>query len=149
MSIRDMQNFKLGLDLHGVVDKTPMKFIKLAMCVKNNGGEVWLCTGSRNNQKLIDQLLSYCDGVQWWTHIFSITDYLIQNGVKHVENADGGIRVEEDSIWDRVKGDWAREHQIDLHIDDSPAYAQYFPEDTYLKFNERTTRSRQNSEKQI
>lgn len=136
--------FKLGLDLHGVIDKCPEKFIFLSMAIRGMGGTVIICTGSRNDQKLTDQLKGYCDGYKWWDSIFSITDYLIQSGVKYTENSDGGVTVEDPITWDRVKGDWARENNISLHIDDSPGYAQYFPSDIYLKFNERTERSRNN-----
>lgn len=142
MQFESDYEFKLGLDLHGVVDKCPDKFVYLAAAISNMGGEVIICTGSRNDKKLEEQLLAYGGGFQWWDSIFSITDYLIKTGIQHITNDDGGISIQDPITWDKVKGDWARENNISLHIDDSPAYGQYFPEDVFLKFNERTERSR-------
>lgn len=131
--------FKLGLDLHGVVDTYPDKFVAMASAIIRGGGEVIICTGSRNDDKLRSQLFSYTDGYKWWTSIFSITDYLIESGIPHIPSADGGVQVESEA-WDRVKGDWAKREGIDLHIDDSPEYAKYFEKGIYLKFNEREKR---------
>lgn len=136
-----MQNkkFKLGLDLHGVIDTNPSKFVKLAKAIKETGGEVIICTGSRHDTKLVDQLASYDNGFVWWTSIFSITDHLIKSGIPHTPSADGGVKVDNET-WDRVKGDWARRENIDFHIDDSPEYGKYFDQGVYLKFNERERR---------
>ena len=131
--------FKLGLDLHGVVDTYPDKFVRLAKSITRTGGDVIICTGSSNNEKLHAQLLSYNNGIKWWTSIFSITDYLKSKNIPHTESADGGIKVE-NVLWDQAKGDWAREFNIDLHIDDSPEYGKYFDKGIYLKFNEREKR---------
>lgn len=146
MQIVSNYPFKLGLDLHGVVDKCPDKFIYLALAVSNMGGKVIICTGSRNDEKLDQQLRSYSGGIKWWDEIFSITDYIIKSGIPFLHSSDGGVRVADNKIWDQIKGQWAQDNNISLHIDDSPAYGQYFPEDIYLKFNERTTRSRVNVE---
>jgi hypothetical protein len=132
------QKFKL-LDLHGVVDTYPDKFVRLAKSITRTGGDVIICTGSSDNEKLQTQLLSYNSGIQWWTDIFSITDYLKSKNIPHTESADGGIKVE-NVLWDQAKGDWAREFDIDLHIDDSPEYGKYFDKGVYLKFNEREKR---------
>lgn len=131
--------FKLGLDLHGVIDTYPEKFVKLAKSITVSGGEVIICTGSADNEKLHKQLLSYNNGIIWWTSIFSITDYLKSKNIPHTESADGGIQVE-NVLWDQAKGDWAREFNIDLHIDDSPEYGKYFDKGVYLKFNKRERR---------
>lgn len=134
--VMHMNTFRLGLDLHGVVDTYPDKFVRLARLITRTGGDVIICTGSSDNEKLQTQLLSYNNGVQWWTSIFSITDYLKSRNIPHTESADGGIKVE-NILWDQAKGDWAREFNIDLHIDDSPEYGKYFDKGIYLKFNER------------
>ncbi len=133
-------SIKLGLDLHGVIDSYPEKFVKLSKAIIAGGGEVIICTGSRNDEKLVAQLMGYNEyKEQWWTSIFSITDFLIASGIPHTPSADGGVKVESEA-WDRVKGDWARREDIDLHIDDSPEYAKYFDRGIYLKFNEREKR---------
>lgn len=131
--------FSLGLDLHGVVDKYPYKFVRLSKTIIEGGGEVIICTGSSDNEKLVNQLLSYNNGQQWWTSIFSITDFLIESGVPHVPTADGGVQVASNA-WDSVKGKWAQVNGIDLHIDDSPEYGKYFGKGVYLKFEEREKR---------
>lgn len=130
---------KIGLDLHGVIDAHPEKFVALAKAIIWGGGQVIICTGSRNDEKLINQLLNYNNGGKWWTNIFSITDYLIESGVPHTPSSDGGVKVDNEA-WDRVKGDWAKRENIDFHIDDSPEYGKYFEDGIYLKFNDRINR---------
>ena len=133
------KKIKVGLDLHGVIDSQPEKFVRLAKAIIAGGGEVYICTGSRNDQKLFEQLVSYNNGFKWWTDIFSVTDHLIASGVDHIPSADGGIQCES-VAWDVVKGKWAEYYNIDFHIDDSPVYGEYFHPGIYLKFNERTER---------
>lgn len=132
----------LGLDLHGVVDTYPYKFIPLALAVKAAGGKVYIMTGA--SADLAKKQISDAEGQTyalsiWYDKILSITDYLKSQEVPHIQNEDGGIRVD-DETWDRVKSVWAKEYQIDLHIDDSPVYGKYFEPGVYLKFNEREKR---------
>lgn len=131
---------KLSLDIHGVIDAQPHKFITLALSVQRDGGKVYVCTGSSDTLKLRKELLDYANGYPWFDEIFSVTDYLKAQGVPYTDTPDGGIRVDE-IIWDKVKGDWAAREEIDLHIDDSPVYGNYFPEGVYLKFSSRDTRN--------
>jgi hypothetical protein len=140
--------FSVGLDIHGVLDKYPRKFIKLANIIRAGGGRVVICTGASVEvaQKQLEEINKshnpnkfFNVPLVFWDEIFSITDYLKAKGVEHTPTDDGGIRVATE-IWDRVKGDWAREYEIDLHIDDSPVYGSLFPEGVYLKFNDRSSR---------
>jgi hypothetical protein len=143
------RKFTLGLDIHGVLDKHPRKFIQMSNIIRAGGGRVVVCTGASvevatKQLKDLNKLhnpnyFPVLGETSFWDEIFSITDYLKAKGVAHTPTDDGGIQVETE-IWDRVKGDWAREYEIDLHIDDSPEYGRHFPDGVYLKFNDRASR---------
>jgi 8-oxo-dGTP diphosphatase len=122
--------FKLGIDIHGVLDTYPALLLNLAKLVKANGGEIHIMTGS----SLIDvreQLISYTGDV-WWDKVFSISDYVIKRGAWR---DDKGHVWTNDIDWNRAKGDYGKENNITLHIDDSPDYGQYFEKGTFLLMN--------------
>lgn len=131
---------KLGLDLHGCINKYPEKFITLAETIKKGGGQVWIITGSQETPALHEELRGYhFHKHKWWDHIFSISDFIIHSGIKYTYNPDGSINADP-QIWDKVKGTFVEEMKIDFHIDDSPEYGKYFPQGIYLKFNDREKR---------
>lgn len=119
--------FKVGLDLHGVIDTLPEFFSFLSDSIIKNGGEVHIITGGSWNEDLQGQIESY--GIQW-THKFSVYDYLIETGAKKEGNhtfIDGSIQDKfSKEIWDRVKADYCRDNDINLHIDDTLVYNDYF-----------------------
>jgi hypothetical protein len=112
----------VGLDFHGVIDVDPKKFSELSKRVMVQGGEVHIITGSPITEELRRALINY--GI-YWTHLFSITDYhkSIKTPIRFDEAGNPWI---EETAWDRTKGDYCREHNIDLHIDDSDTYGNYF-----------------------
>lgn len=119
--------FKLGIDVHGVADTLPKEFSFLSSAVINAGGEVHIITGgswTSNMQKRLKEL-----GIKW-THSFSIYDHLLEtnseNGKKY-QFKDGSTQVEfPDEIWNKAKGDYCRENNISLHIDDTTIYGKFF-----------------------
>lgn len=122
---------KLGLDVHGVLDSNPKLFIHIA----EQYDEVHIITGgSFANPKynLEDQIAQfawdyYNEDRKWWTHQFSIYDYLLENGAK--TNEELGIASHHpfpDETWNVVKANYCREHGIDLHIDDMHQYLVHF-----------------------
>ena len=127
--IKESQNtkFKLGLDIHGVIDSLPDSFAFLSSAVINSGGEVHILTGVSWNKKTEDQLKSY--GIKW-THSFSVYDELLRRGTKivgEIQFPDGTIQKKfEDGSWDQVKGEYCKEHNISLHIDDTLIYNEHF-----------------------
>lgn len=119
--------FKLGLDMHGVVDALPKEFAFLTSAIISAGGEVHILTGA----SWTDQTSAYIKsmGIKW-THEFSVYDYLIDSGVKitgEIIFPDGTVQKKfEDGVWDNVKGDYCAENGISLHIDDTLIYNEYF-----------------------
>jgi len=119
--------FKLGLDLHGVIDSLPKEIAFLTNAIVSAGGEVHILTGGSWTEELENQVKSY--GVTW-THKFSVYDHLIETGsdtVGEIQFPDGTIQKKfKDGVWDHVKADYCREHKISLHIDDTLIYNDFF-----------------------
>ncbi len=119
--------FKLGLDIHGVVDAMPEFFSFLTDSFIKNGGEVHVITGGHWDKSFENQLNDL--GVKW-THKFSVYDYLIESGVKitgEIQFPDGTIQKKfEDGAWDSVKANYCKENNITLHIDDTLIYNDFF-----------------------
>lgn len=119
--------FKVGLDLHGVIDSLPEFFSFLSESIVKNGGEVHIITGGSWTTELQNQIKSY--GVVW-THHFSVYDFLVESGTKSFGEhtfIDGSIQEKfPNEIWDKVKADYCKEKQINLHIDDTLSYNDYF-----------------------
>jgi hypothetical protein len=122
-----MKKFKLGLDLHGVIDAIPEELSFLSKAVVNAGGEVHILTGSSLTHEvyhLIEKL-----GIRY-THVFSIYDFMVLEGAETtgiIEFPDGSRQLKfRDGTWDRVKGDYCVKHKISLHIDDTLAYNNNF-----------------------
>lgn len=117
---------KLGLDIHGVIDKDPGIFNKIThqLLDKNETNQVHIITGARYTKELIDGLAS--NGVVW-THFFSITDHHRNIGTyMQYKNDDSNQPVIDDYLWDKTKAMYCRNERIDLHIDDSAVYGEYF-----------------------
>jgi hypothetical protein len=119
--------FKLGLDIHGVVDSMPEFFSFLTDSFVKNGGEVHLITGGHWDEGFEKQLNDF--GIKW-THKFSVYDYLIESGatiVGDIQFPDGTIQKKfEDGAWDNVKAKYCKEQNISLHIDDTLIYNDFF-----------------------
>lgn len=119
--------YKVGLDLHGVIDTLPEFFSFLSDSIIKNGGEVHIITGGSWTKELQNQIESH--GIKW-THKFSVYDYLIEIGTeKEGEHTfvDGTIQDKfPKEIWDKVKADYCKDNGINLHIDDTLVYNDYF-----------------------
>ncbi|NBQ69421.1 MAG: hypothetical protein EBU46_11560 [Nitrosomonadaceae bacterium] len=136
---------KLGIDIHGVIDANRPLFAELTQLLKFHnehlGGkhEVHILTGPRVKDLKPDELADI-----WYTHIFSIVDYHIAKGTPVEWVGDRAWMSDYD--WDRTKADYAREHQLDLTIDDSETY-QHFFSTPYMIFKPRVN-WRQNAAKE-
>ncbi len=119
--------FKLGLDIHGVVDAMPEFFSFLTDSFIKNGGEVHIITGGRWDTEFETMLNKF--GIKW-THKFSVYDYLKESDeevIGKVQFPDGTIQKKfKDEVWDAVKGNYCKENEITLHIDDTLIYNNYF-----------------------
>lgn len=116
---------KLGLDIHGVIDAKRDFFVEFTSMLRDCNGklghqhEVHILTGPRE----VDLKPEELEGI-WWTHRFSIVDYHVAKGTA-MEWVNGRAWMS-DYDWDRTKADYAREHQLDLTIDDSETYQHFF-----------------------
>ncbi len=120
-------NFKLGLDVHGVVDAMPEFFSFLTESFIKNGGEVHIITGAHWDENFEKQLLNL--NIKW-THKFSVYDYLIENEteiVGQIQFPDGSIQNKfKNGHWDKVKSEYCKRNNISLHIDDTLKYNDFF-----------------------
>jgi hypothetical protein len=114
--------FKLGIDLHGVSDTASEFFTLITKLLIADGNEIHLMTGSHEGEKLTQQLKEA--GVNY-THFFSISDYLKTSG-KNVRYDDKGNPWFSNEDWDSAKSEYAEENNIDLVIDDTERYNEYF-----------------------
>lgn len=117
------KKYKIGLDLHGVISDMPEFFSYLSNLLINSGSEVHIITGgiTEDDKKLLsDYNINY-------THFFSIVDFHKEMGTptdgKHPKY---GFDMISDEEWDRTKADYCRLHNIDIHIDDTTIYNNFF-----------------------
>ena len=118
---------KLGLDIHGVIDSNPESFAFMSQSVITNNGEVHIITGGSWTTDLEEQLKGY--GIKWTSH-FSVYDYLVDSGIDSIgtiQFPDGTIQKKFDyHLWDTIKAGYCKSNNIDLHIDDTEVYSNYF-----------------------
>jgi len=118
----NMNKLKIGLDIHGVIDRKPAFFRAFIDRARANGHEIHIITGGQKKPKLLKQLEDL--GIKY-DYFFSISDFLIQHGVP-VHFKDSNNPFFDTKEWDKVKGQYCKEQGIDLHIDDSPEYGKHF-----------------------
>lgn len=111
---------KIGLDYHGVINDNPEYFSAFCAEVRKRGHLLYILTGGPADKvkvRLATAGIVY-DG------LFTIVDYYVARGNFHYM-PDGSIYIE-DKLWNRAKADFCRRHQIDVQIDDSLVYGEYF-----------------------
>jgi hypothetical protein len=124
---KSISKFKLGLDLHGVIDSLPNEISFLTNAIISSGGEVHILTGGSWTHELESQVKSYN---VTWTHKFSVYDHLIKTGAEitgEIQFPDGTVQSKfKDGVWDHVKADYCRKNKISIHIDDTLIYNDFF-----------------------
>jgi nicotinate (nicotinamide) nucleotide adenylyltransferase len=114
--------FKIGLDFHNCITFMPDTLKKLSGIIYNSGNEVHIITGRSINDEFKKELNGY--NIEY-NYIFSITDYLENNGFKYKLDDKGG-KVFDKDLWNNCKADYCRRKRIDIMIDDSEIYGKYF-----------------------
>ena len=113
---------KLGLDYHGVITDNPKLFSNLSLLILHNNGEIHVITGER----ITPEIYKHLDKLQiYFTHIFSILDYHIQNKTTRAWQDSRGWWIKRE-VWNKTKAWYCLKNKIDLHIDDSEIYGKYF-----------------------
>jgi len=114
---------KIGIDLHGTLDKDPEGFKKYIKKMTKDGHKVYILTGSscKDAVKEIEKLKIKFNKIK----IISTTDYLIKEGYDW--EYDRWNRPSfANSIWWGAKAEIAKKIGLDLHIDDRQEYSEYF-----------------------
>jgi hypothetical protein len=121
----EMKNsIKIGLDIHGVIDQDPDFFATIISMLRMQGNEVHILTGREITDELIEKLSGY--GVTY-DQLFSITTYHKEKGTYITyKNDDPTQPLIAPPTWDRTKGIYATKVGLDIHIDDSLIYGQFF-----------------------
>jgi len=114
--------FKIGIDIHGIIDTAPKFFSLISNLLVDNGHEVFIITGPKKTDYLIKELNNFKIK---YTKLLSITDYNISKGhsVKYDENGNPWFS---DEIWNKTKSILCSKYDIDFHIDDSEIYGEFF-----------------------
>ena len=113
---------KIGLDIHGVIDRQPAFFSFLSYTLMGAGHEVHIITGKKITKKLISRLRKY---KMVWTKLHSITDFNEKRGVK-VKYKTPNNPVMDPRAWNSAKARICKEEGIDTHFDDSHVYGNWF-----------------------
>lgn len=137
----ELRKFKLGLDVHGVIDDNPQMFSDLTKRlfrsgdIFNNTCEIHVITGAHATEDLIDRLRNVYK-IEY-THIYSIADYHKEKGT-NVWYDKKNTPWMESVAWDTSKADYCRRNNIDLHIDDTERYGRYFTT-PFLLYSKKTS----------
>lgn len=119
---------KIGIDVHGVLDDHQGFFKTLCHLLVDNGHEVHIITGAAHKDIIKD--LERLDIP--YTHLFSITDHHVTNGVDVTWDEKGEPHLDA-YLWDKTKAEYCMREKIDLHFDDSDIY-NYFFKTPYARF---------------
>ena len=113
---------KIGLDYHGVIDAVPEFFGLISQLLCEDGHEVHIITGAENTEELQKNL---ANAGMHWTHLFSISDYHKEKGTQMWRDEKGTPWMSAD-LWNMAKAKYCTEHEIDVHLDDTARYGEYF-----------------------
>jgi hypothetical protein len=123
-----MKKFKLGLDIHGVIDSDPDFFSTLTKILKGHPEvEVHIITGGHFHKEK-ENLENW--GIEY-DEFFSIYDYHYSKGTPTWYDTKGDERMDE-LEWDKTKGEYCAREGITIMIDDTYKYSKYMPETTHF-----------------
>ena len=111
---------KIGLDYHGVIDQKPDCFSLFCHQARKRGHLIYIITGGP-----ITKVKHYLKDINVeYDFIFAIYDYYQTLG-DYIETKDGKIEIP-DEKWNIAKAKFCSQNKIDIHIDDSKEYLQWF-----------------------
>jgi len=119
---------KIGLDIHGVITKCPAFFAEFSKLFIKANHEIHILTGSSldpNTEYGKVALKEIEDSGISYTHLFSIIDHHAKAGTKIVYTDSKNPWIDK-TLWNKTKGEYCKEHGIDLMFDDTTRYADYF-----------------------
>jgi hypothetical protein len=115
--------YNIGFDVHGVIDKYPDLFKEIIDNFISEGHAIHILTG-QEWEAAEPQIKNY--GIRCHAY-FSIIDFHRKKGTNIYQRSDKAGWWMADEVWNRSKGDYAEENELDLHFDDQLNYAEYFP----------------------
>jgi len=119
------EKLKVGIDIHGVIDRYPNEFAEFCEQAIDHGHEIHIVTG-RESEIVAPKLSRFCIP---YTHLFSIVDYHRENGTKMWnDDARGAGWWMEREDWVKSKGLYCKLVHLDLHFDNELPYAEHFPD---------------------
>lgn len=118
---------KLGLDLHGVIDKDPTFFSQLADVMLYRDHEIYIVTGREDCIELRKELEACSMPGRLYNGILSITSYQKSQG-EPISYLDGrkSHPMMDPKVWNPTKAMLCATAGIDIMIDDSTLYEPYF-----------------------
>jgi len=113
----------IGLDIHGVIDRHPEIFFSLSQHWASLGYLIHIITG-QSWETAVHKVEKA--NIVYHYH-YSIVDYHKQSkDVKMWSDNKGWWMPDED--WNKSKGNYCKEANIDIHFDDELQYAKYMPD---------------------
>ena len=111
---------KIGLDYHGVIDSNLKYFADFCAKAKQRNHSIYIITGGPKVK--VDHNLQKNDIP--YDICFAISDYY-QALNKIIQNNNGKFMVP-DNLWNMAKADFCRRSGVNIHIDDSMKYINWF-----------------------
>ncbi len=122
---------RISIDFHGVIDTNPKYFSDFTKIMSENCIEIFILTGGEDTPKMRKDLEDY--GIRYH-HFISIVDYRRDQGIEVVYK--DGLPWMDDHAWNSAKADYCYTNHIDLHIDDTEVYGEFFQdENKFMHWN--------------
>lgn len=115
-----VRKLKIGLDYHGVITENTEYFRCFCTELLKRGHELHIITGGP--ETVVKKQLAECGIV--YNNLFTIVDFYYSQGMGRY-NASGEFEIDK-KLWDTAKSQYCQQQKIDIHIDDSLAYGEYF-----------------------
>lgn len=111
---------KIGLDYHGVIDKNIDYFSSFCTKAKKRGHLIFIITGGPKVQVEYNLRINKIP----YDMCFAVSDYYQAMG-KVIQSENGNFMIP-NHLWNMAKGEFCRRNQINIHIDDSTQYLNWF-----------------------
>jgi len=125
----------VGLDLHGVINSDPAFFIEFARDIIEDGGIVHIITGHPVDQEVYEELNACGFSRDLYSSIQSIQDTLDDLGCPISGLDSHGRNKYDDVSWDSCKANLCEKLDIEVHVDDTLRYKDYFKSTTFGHFD--------------
>lgn len=113
---------KIGIDLHGVLDRDPEHLKEVLVKARREGSEIYVISGPPLYE-IVEELFNLGFSNSHYDHIISVVDWLSLNGyADYMYTDDNGQWHTEDEYWWSSKGKICKQYDICALFDDSLKY---------------------------